>query len=92
MAPGVLRQALSQKPFRPIRVLTGDGNSFEIKSHEFCILSPKGRTLAVFTGKGNPSGDDEEMQLVDVFLITRLETEGKDGSFHFSKEARDEPG
>jgi hypothetical protein len=35
MAPGVLKQALSQTPFRPIRIFNGDGSSFDIKSREF---------------------------------------------------------
>jgi hypothetical protein len=83
MAPGILRQALSQKPFRPIRVFTGDGTTFEIKSREFCMLSPKGRTLVVFSGEGSESGDDEDMRLVDVFLITKLETEGRSDTFKF---------
>jgi hypothetical protein len=63
MAPGVLKQELAQQPFRPIRVFTGDGANFEIKSRQFCVLSPKGRTLVVFTGEANGSGngDDEQM-------------------------------
>jgi len=85
MAPGVLRQALEQKPFRPIRVFTGDGSTFDIKSREFCVLSPKGRTLVVFTGRGDDAtGADEEMQLLDVFLITKLETAGDPSSFKFA--------
>jgi hypothetical protein len=90
MAPGVLRQALQQKPFRPIRVFTGDGSVFDIKSQEFVILSPRGRTLVVFTGGGDPSGDDEEMRLVDVFLITKLETECRSENFKFSEDAKGE--
>jgi hypothetical protein len=84
MAPGVLKQALSQTPFRPIRIFNGDGSSFDIKSREFCVLSPKGRTLVVFTGdSSSEGGDDEQMRLVDVFLITKLETEGRSDTFHF---------
>jgi len=87
MAPGVLKQALAQQPFRPIRVFTDVGTSFEIKSREFCVLSPKGRTLVVFTGDSNGSGngDDEQMRLVDVFLITKLETEGRSDTFSFAQ-------
>ncbi|MDB5300080.1 MAG: hypothetical protein JWO87_1743 [Phycisphaerales bacterium] len=83
MAPGILKQALAQRPFRPIRIFTGDGTTFDIKSQEFCVLSPKGRTLVVFNGEGGESGDDEEMRLVDVFLITKLETAGRSDSFKF---------
>ena len=85
MAPGILKQALAQKPFRPVRVYTGDGINFEIKSREFCVLSPKGRTLVVFSGEGNESGDDEQMRLVDVFLIMKLETEGRSDAFKFAQ-------
>ena len=84
MAPAVIKHALEQKPFRPIRVVTGDGSAFDIKSREFCYLSPKGRTLVVFSGGGDANGNDEGVQLVDVFLITRLQTEGGSDSFKFA--------
>lgn len=91
MAPGVVKQALEQKPFRPVKVYTGDGAVFQILSREFCYLSPKGRTLVVFGGEGDPSDDDEQMRLVDVFLITKLETEGRSENFNFAQGSKGEP-
>jgi hypothetical protein len=92
MAPNVIRRALEQKPFRPIRVFTGDGSTFEIKSQEFCLLSPRGRTLVIFSGGGDRLDDDEDMRLVDVFLITKIETEGNSQSFKFAEEPDVEKG
>lgn len=92
MAPGALRQILEQKPFRPVRVFTGDGSVFDIKSREFCFLSPKGRTLVVFGGEGQNDDNDEDFRLVDVFLITKLETEGRSAGFKFAPEQKgDQP-
>jgi hypothetical protein len=92
VAPGALRQILEQKPFRPVRVFTGDGSVFDIKSREFCFLSPKGRTLVVFGGEGQNDDNDEDFRLVDVFLITKLETEGRSAGFTFAPEQKgDQP-
>ena len=72
MSPLTMRANLERKPFLPLAVYSGDGSVIRIKSPEFALLSPKGRTLQVSTGERSEATAEEEVQVIDVFLITKL--------------------
>jgi len=74
MSPPRIKEYLERRPFVPFTIHTGDGSTVRVKSQEFAALAPGGRTLVVFTGR--KVGGDDEMQVIDVFLIPKLTTTG----------------
>jgi hypothetical protein len=68
-----IRKCFEAIPFVPFRVHTASGKSADISHPEFMHLSPSGRWLIV-------DKPDDTVELLDVFLITSLETLPPDGT------------
>ena len=62
-----VNRMLKTQPFRPFGIRLADGKVVPVKHPEFAALSPGGRTMIVYTG-------DEAFEVIDVFLVTALET------------------
>jgi hypothetical protein len=69
-----LNEMMSARPFRPFAIRLADGELVRVEHPEFIARSPNGRTVVVF-------GSDDHMKILDVFLVTSLETvpPGKNG-------------
>ena len=63
----LIQKLLHAAPFAPCTVHVADGKTFHIEHPDFAALTQGGRLLFVST-----EGDDFE--LIDVFLITRIES------------------
>lgn len=70
MSPERIREYLHRQPFVPFTIYTGDGHTVRIRSPEFAVLEPRGRTLTITTGE--ETNGFSEIQVLDVFLITKL--------------------
>ena len=68
MCADELRALLRAVPFRPFTAYLPSDRAFPVPHPEFAVLSPQGRTLIVF------HGGDNGFDLLDVPLITRVET------------------
>jgi len=66
MRPEALVERLKAQPFRPFTLVTADGARFRIDHPEW--LATTGRTAVVLDA-------DENMNILDVALITRAEVE-----------------
>jgi len=86
VSPGTILAYLSQRPFVPFIIFTGDGGDVRVRSPEFVKLSPKGRTVVVTTGR-IVDGEDE-IQVIDVFLITKLTLAGPPVQFVSERESQ----
>ena len=51
------------KPFRPFRILTADGRSYDVMQPEYLAQTPSGRTIMI----GLP---DESSVRLDLLLVT----------------------
>jgi hypothetical protein len=74
MSPERIRQVISQRPFQPFTIHTGDGSTVDVLSPEFVYLFPGGRTLHVsvpLVADAKEEGQFREHR-IDVFLITQL--------------------
>ena len=70
MAPDRLREQLRKLPFVPFTVELGSGTRVRLAHPGYAVLSPAGRTLVVFTDP-----EDKHMEMIDVFLITKMDVE-----------------
>jgi hypothetical protein len=61
-----VRDACNAEPFRPFRLHLGGGRSLEVQHPELLMISPSGRTAAVF-------GKNDQLEIVDVFMIQSIE-------------------
>ena len=64
-----LEEMLKAQPFRPFALRLADGKLVPVRHPEFAFLSPKKRTLHVYQ-----NSNDDEFDLIDVMLVTALET------------------
>ena len=74
MSPEGIKAFLNKEPFEPFTIHTGDGSTVDVKSKEFTLLYPGGRTLRVVGPKfprARNEGDFEE-HTIDVFRITKV--------------------
>ncbi len=62
-----IKQMLHAAPFVPFTVHVADGKAFTIQHPDFAALTQGGRMLFVST-------EGDEFELIDVFLITRLQS------------------
>jgi len=73
MTPKEIRKLYDSAPFQPFRVHMANGKSVDVPHPDFMHLSPTGRRLIV-------DQMDDSFEIIDVLLITSLETLPKDGS------------
>ena len=66
MTMAQMRAAFQTKPFRPFSLHLADGDVLPVPHPDFIAVGPGGRTVVVF-GKG------DEMSIVDLLLVTRIE-------------------
>jgi hypothetical protein len=76
VSPDRIKTVLSERPFRPFTIHTGDGGTVNVVSPEFAFLYPGGRTLLVSVPKSKNPRDEEDFEehRIDVFLITKVTT------------------
>jgi len=60
-----LIEMLGTRPFRPFALRLADGELVRVEQPEFIARSPGGRTVV---------GRDDSMKILDLFLVTSLET------------------
>jgi hypothetical protein len=61
-----LRQAYQARPFRPFVLHLADGREVPVRSPEFMMTAPSGRTVVVMQ-------PDETLNIIDLLLVTELE-------------------
>ena len=71
MASDGIRELIRAVPFRPFTVELGSGKRVFVQHSDYVALSPAGRTLVVHD-------NEENMEIIDVFLITNVSVERAD--------------
>jgi hypothetical protein len=61
-----LRAAYQAKPFQPFIIHLADGRQVPVKSPEFILTVPSGRTIVVCQ-------PDDTLNIIDLLLVTDLE-------------------
>jgi hypothetical protein len=61
-----LRAAYEARPFRPFVIHLADGRQVPVKSREFMLTVPSGRTIVVCQ-------PDDTINIIDLLLVTDLE-------------------
>jgi hypothetical protein len=75
MKANEIRKLLHARPFRPFTIHVADGGRLLVQHEDFVALAPSGRTMIVYR---HDKADD--YQVVDVPMITRLETAAANGA------------
>ena len=70
MTKGALSKAAQRNPFQPFVLRLADGRAVRVPHQDFISLHPTGRTVIVY-------GNDEDLEILDVMLITGLQMPGK---------------
>jgi hypothetical protein len=68
-----LRERHDKRPFQPFTIHMADGESVKVKSPEFLMITPPGRTIYLATGRG------EEVLTIDLLLVTKLTSGSANG-------------
>ncbi len=61
-----MREAYAAQPFVPFVIHLADGREIPVRSPEFMLPAPSGRTIVVFQ-------PDDRMNIIDLLLVTDLE-------------------
>jgi hypothetical protein len=61
-----IRNFYDAQPFRPFVIHLADGRDLPVRSREFMMTAPNGRTIAVYQ-------PDSTMNVIDLLLVTDLE-------------------
>jgi hypothetical protein len=61
-----LSKAVHKEPFQPFVLHLADGRAFTVPHRDLVSVHPTGRTVIVY-------GEDEDLGILDVMLITSLE-------------------
>ena len=72
MTKEALRKAITHEPFKPFSLNVADGRRLNVPHQDYISMHPRGRTVVVF-------GHDEDLEILDVMLITGLSLPGKTG-------------
>ncbi len=67
-----LRERLRAKPFQPFTLFLADGRNISVKHPELMMISPKGRTVAIYN-------NDDSTSILDVMLVTEVRTKPGNG-------------
>ena len=70
MTKEALSKAAQRNPFQPFALRLADGRAVRVPHQDFISLHPTGRTVIVY-------GDNEDLEILDVMLITGLQMPGK---------------
>ena len=81
MTGGEIRKLSEATPFLPFRVYMANGKSWICHIRAFMHLSPTGRRLIV-------DRPDDTFEIIDVLLVTSLETLSQNGSRPRGKKSR----
>jgi hypothetical protein len=81
MTGGEIRKLFEATPFLPFRVHIANGKSMDVPHPDFMHLSPTGRRLIV-------DRPDDTFEIIDVLLVTSLETLSQNGSRPRGKKSR----
>lgn len=65
MTKEALQTAIHREPFQAFVLNVADGRSINVPHRDFVSIHPTGRTVVVY-------GDNEELKILDVMLITGL--------------------
>ena len=68
-----ISELYSTQPFRPFTLHLADGSIARIRSPEFMMFPPGGRTIVVYT-------DDSGVEIIDLLLVTKVAVAGTNGS------------
>ena len=66
-----LRKLHEATPFVPFTIYLADGRAIPVVSREFLSFSPSGRTIIVHHGA------NDNYSVIDLLLVTELETHGR---------------
>jgi hypothetical protein len=67
-----IQRLRQERPFRPFRILTADGRSYEVLHPEFLAQSQSGRLISI----GLP---DDSFVMLDLLLVTGVQRNIKPG-------------
>jgi hypothetical protein len=81
MTGGEIRKLFEATPFLPFRVHRANGKSVDVPHPDFMHLSPTGRRLIV-------DRPDDTFEIIDVLLVTSLETLSQNGTRPRGKKTR----
>ena len=81
MTGGEIRKLFKATPFLPFRVHMANGKSVDVPHPDFMHLSPTGRRLIV-------DRPDDTFEIIDVLLVTSLETLSQNGNRPRGKKSR----
>lgn len=70
MTTDEVRKALRAEPFVPFRLHMGGGRSLAVLHPEFCMLSPNGRTAAIYP---HDRQSEPGLEVVDILMVQSLE-------------------
>jgi hypothetical protein len=81
MTGGEIRKLFEATHFLPFRVHMANGKSVDVPHPDFMHLSPTGRRLIV-------DRPDDTFEIIDVLLVTSLETLSQNGTRPRGKKSR----
>jgi hypothetical protein len=61
-----LRKAIRAQPFRPFRIHMGGGRALDVHHPDYIMLSPTGRTAAIFS-------KHDGLEIIDVVMVQSIE-------------------
>ena len=73
MSPDAVKKFMHATPWKPFTICLADGRNIQVPHPDFISISRAGRTVIVTT-------DDEEFEMIDVFLILSIRTKGSQKS------------
>lgn len=69
-----IRELYDVQPFQPFVMHLANGRAIPVRSREFIMSAPSGRTIIVFQ-------PDDSMNIIDLLLVTDLEViKGRSGT------------
>lgn len=69
MSPRAVKKFMHTSPWKPFTLRLADGRKIHVPHPDFISISRAGRTVVVTT-------EDEEFEMIDVFLILSVKTKG----------------
>lgn len=70
MTKEALSKAVHRNPFQPFVLRLAEGRAVRVPHQDFISMHPAGRTVIVY-------GQNEDLEILDVMLITALQMPGK---------------